>query len=44
MRFTKGADFDFPPNTMIGTDEFLLVVRNQAAFESLYGTGLPIAG
>lgn len=44
VRFTKGADFDFPPNTMIGSDEFLLVVRNQAAFESRYGTGLPIAG
>lgn len=44
VRFTKGVDFDFPLNTMLDSGEFLLVVRNQATFESRYGTGLPIAG
>lgn len=44
VRFTKGIDYDFPDQTMINPGEHLLVVRDQAAFESRYGTGLPIAG
>lgn len=44
VRFTKGIDFDFAADTMINPGEFLLVVKNQAAFEAHYGEGLPIAG
>ncbi|MFP6877151.1 MAG: CotH kinase family protein [Roseibacillus sp.] len=46
IRFTKGIDFDFGPSaiTSLGPGGFLLVVRNQAAFESRYGFGLPVAG
>ncbi|MGI8602247.1 MAG: lamin tail domain-containing protein [Verrucomicrobiales bacterium] len=44
VRFTKGINFDFPPATVIAPGGYLLVVRNQAVFESRYGTGLPIAG
>ncbi|MGI9240261.1 MAG: lamin tail domain-containing protein [Verrucomicrobiales bacterium] len=44
VRFTKGIDFDFPADLLIGPGAYLLVVRNQAAFESRYGAGLPIAG
>ena len=44
VRFTKGADFDFPENTLINPGDYLLVVKNQAAFEFRYGAGLPVAG
>lgn len=44
VRFTKGIDFDFMPDTRISPGAYLLVIRNRAAFESRYGTGLPIAG
>ncbi len=44
VRFTKGVDFDFPANLLINPGAYLLVVRNQAAFESRYGAGLPIVG
>ena len=44
VRFTKGVDFDFPASTTIAPGAYLLVVKNQAAFESRYGAGLPIAG
>jgi hypothetical protein len=44
VRFTKGIDFDFAADTMIDPGEFLLVVKNTAAFEAEYGAGLPIAG
>ena len=44
VRFTKGIDFDFPEGTELAPGAFLLVVRNRAAFEQRYGTGLPIAG
>ena len=43
-RFTKGVDYDFPPGTLIQPGAFLLVVKNQAAFESRYGPGLPVVG
>ena len=44
VRFTKGVDFDFAPSTLIDPGAYLLVVKNQAAFESRYGAGRPIAG
>ena len=44
VRFTKGIDFDFSPETIIEPGAFLLIVKNQAAFASRYGAGLPIAG
>ena len=46
LRFTKGVDFDFAGSavTSLAPGEFVLVVRNLAAFEARYGTGLPVAG
>jgi hypothetical protein len=44
VRFTKGIDFDFSPETIIEPGAFLLIVKNQAAFASRYGAGLPVAG
>ena len=44
LRFTKGVNFDFASGTIIKSKDYLLVVRNRAAFESRFGTGLPIAG
>ena len=46
LRFTKGVDFDFANGviTNLSPNAYVLVVRNIAAFESRYGTGLPIAG
>ena len=44
VRFTKGIDFDFPAGTLINPGEYLLVVRNTAAFEALYGPDLPVVG
>ncbi|MBI1840724.1 MAG: lamin tail domain-containing protein, partial [Verrucomicrobia bacterium] len=52
LRFTQGIEFDFnnanpsilsaaaPPGAGVG----MILVRNRAAFESRYGTGLPVAG
>lgn len=40
----RGVDFDFAPGTLIDPGGFLLVVRNQAAFETEYGFGHPVAG
>jgi hypothetical protein len=44
VRFTKGIDFDFPIGTQIEPGQFLLIVKNVAAFEGRYGTGLPVIG
>ncbi|MFP6873920.1 MAG: lamin tail domain-containing protein [Verrucomicrobiales bacterium] len=44
VRFTKGIDFDFAPGTVIAAGSYVLVVKNQDAFESRYGRGLPVAG
>ena len=44
VSFTAGIDFDFADNTIIPAGGRLLVVRDQAAFETAYGMGLPIAG
>ncbi|HEX2971308.1 MAG TPA: lamin tail domain-containing protein, partial [Tepidisphaeraceae bacterium] len=43
VRFTQGIDFAFGEVTL-EPGQYVLVVRNRAAFESRYGTGLPIAG
>jgi hypothetical protein len=42
-RFTNGIDFTFG-NYTLAAGARVLVVKNQAAFESRYGTGKPIAG
>ncbi|MGJ8696892.1 MAG: lamin tail domain-containing protein [Verrucomicrobiaceae bacterium] len=44
LRFTKGVDFDFPDGTSIGPKGYLVFVKNEAAFESRYGTLLPVVG
>lgn len=44
VRFTDGIEFEFPSGTMIGAGDFLLVVKNLAAFEALHGAGLPVVG
>lgn len=38
VRFAEGIDFTFPGRTL-AAGERVLVVRNQAAFEQVYGTG-----
>lgn len=43
VSFTDGLDYTFG-DWVLDPDEFVIVVRNQAVFESKYGTGLPIAG
>ncbi len=42
VRFTKGIDANLSGSLAPG--EFVLVVRNQAAFELRHGTGLPVIG
>lgn len=46
IRFTKGVDFDFAGSaiTTLAPGARVLVVKNLAAFQARYGTGLPIAG
>ncbi|MGI9240532.1 MAG: lamin tail domain-containing protein, partial [Verrucomicrobiales bacterium] len=46
VRFTKGVDFDFGGSAIevLAAGEYVLVVKNTAAFEARYGEGLPIAG
>ena len=44
LRLTKGVNFDFATGTIIRSKDYLLVVKNRAAFESRFGAGLPIAG
>ncbi|MEN8773644.1 MAG: lamin tail domain-containing protein [Akkermansiaceae bacterium] len=46
VRFTKGVDFDFGGSAIetLEAGDYVLVVKNIAAFEARYGTGLPIAG
>lgn len=46
VRFTEGIAFSFPASgvTNLGPGEYVLVVRNRAAFESRYGTTHPVAG
>jgi len=46
VSFTDGITFDFASSsvTSLGPGEFVLVVREQAAFEFRYGSGFDIAG
>ena len=46
VRFIDGVAFDFTGSAVTSLDpgQHVLVVKNRAAFESRYGTGLPIAG
>jgi hypothetical protein len=43
VRFDKGVDFTFGPNTLTA-GQHILIVRNKAAFEAKYDTGRYIAG
>ena len=43
-RFTEGIDFTFPANSSLAPGGRVLIVKNMAAFEALYGTGKPVAG
>ena len=40
VRFTKGIDFNFPSGWTIPPNGFALVVRNPAAFQARWGSGL----
>ena len=46
LAFTDGVEFEFAGSgvSTLGPGELVLVVKDQAAFEARYGTGLPIAG
>ena len=46
VRFTAGIQFDFTgsPISLLPPGERVLVVKDKVAFESRYGTGLPVAG
>lgn len=46
VQFTAGVTFDFTESaiTSLSPGGRLLVVRDQAAFEAAYGSGLPVAG
>ena len=37
VRFDSGINFAFPDNTVLGSDDRLLLLRNQTAFEARYG-------
>lgn len=43
---SDGVEFSFANGGIasLGPDEYALVVKNRAAFEARYGTGLPVAG
>ncbi|MFT6178568.1 MAG: hypothetical protein ACJA1W_000909 [Akkermansiaceae bacterium] len=43
VRFTEGIRFDFP-DMILQPREFVLLVQDRDAFETLYGAGLNIAG
>ena len=44
VSFTDGFDFTFPPGSTLAPGARTLVVLDQAAFESVHGAGLPVAG
>lgn len=46
VRFTQGVDFSFTGSaiTSLAPGARVLVVRDRAAFETVYGTGHPVAG
>jgi hypothetical protein len=43
VRFTNGIDFTFP-SLELAPDEYVVVVQDRNAFQSLYGTDITIAG
>jgi hypothetical protein len=43
VKFDKGIDFTFGPNTLM-PGQYILVVKNKDAFDEKYGTGSYIAG
>jgi len=46
VHFIDGIEFTFTNSalTRLAPSQYLLVVRNKAAFERRYGAGLPVAG
>jgi hypothetical protein len=44
VNFTGGLIFAFPNNTLLGPGARILVVKDQAAFTTAFGSGKPIAG
>ncbi|MEZ5299593.1 MAG: lamin tail domain-containing protein [Verrucomicrobiales bacterium] len=44
VAFTDGVDFAFADGSALAPGDFLLLVRDAAAFEARYGAGLPVAG
>lgn len=44
VMFTSGIDFTFPNGTELAAGQFILVVKNVAAFQARYGSGFNIAG
>jgi hypothetical protein len=44
VNFSAGVEFTFPPGTTLAPLARVLVVKNTAAFESVHGTGKPVAG
>jgi len=44
VRFTEGVEFEFLGETLLGSGEYALLVKDQAAFEARYGAGLNVLG
>jgi len=44
VTFTDGVAFVVPDLTILASGAFAVVVRDQLAFEGVYGTGLPVIG
>jgi len=44
VKFTEGLDFEFPLGMMLAAGERIVAVRNEPAFEALYGMAVPVAG
>ncbi len=44
VKLTNGVEYEFPTGTTLSGGQYTLLVKNQSAFESRYGTGHPIAG
>jgi len=42
--FTKGIQFEFPPNTKLPNGAYLVICRNAKTFVSNYGTDIPALG
>ncbi|MBP7948194.1 MAG: tandem-95 repeat protein [Verrucomicrobiales bacterium] len=43
VRFTQGIDFTFP-NYTLAAGAYVVIIKDQAAFENRWGTGKPVAG